>query len=708
MSAQQPTSRRKRARDADGDADEGSAAVVPLRTWRFSVRAPPLLAGESVCVSGECAQLGAWAAAGVLPLTESDHDHDHDHDHDRDSDAEKGVWSGACQVPARADTRFRYCVCALGRDASGAVVHAAVRSWETEIRARVVPAGCAAPPIAPDEFGRISSRTRVDRGWLTADTLLQFKFCGRSPFAFKSPAHAKGIRVKVIPVDFQFGCDNTSAPAEDSNADGEDTSTESGTPSCTFTQVATLNAARCRLEPQEQFGRAYVDGDFLMFNVTSPDPHALAYLVDFYRGTSDKPPRHFGYSYVLPNLLKRSEGQIELPITCSTKHRPLGSMNLEYMLVYPMKTQTCDMRVSYSSYWNDTWKGLDVGHRGLGSSFKNKEGPAIRENTIASLKTAAASGADLLEFDVQLSKDLVPVVYHDFHVCIALKRKKRMDHSEMLEIPMKDLTLEQLHELKVYHVVEGRSNEPRFFDEDLDEHQPFPELSEVLQAIDPHVGFNIEVKWTMLREDGSLELQHPIDLNLYVDTILDVVLRSAGSRRIIFSCFHPDVCTMLRLKQNIYPVMFLTQGVTTRYPGYHDPRCTTIPAAVSHALNAGLLGIVVHTEDLLRDSTQVKLVTDAGLIIFCWGDDNNNTETIKYLKQLGLHGVIYDKLDQFSNKEVKESIFMLEARQAQKDIMRIASNEDNCGNESDSKNEKTANDTSHPSSNTDSGETSSE
>jgi len=45
----------------------------------------------------------------------------------------------------------------------------------------------------------------------------------------------------------------------------------------------------------------------------------------------------------------------------------------------------------------------------------------------------------------------------------------------------------------------------------------------------------------------------------------------------------------------------------------------------------------------LRDATQVKMVIDAGLIIFCWGDDNNNPATIKHLKQLGIHGVIYDK-----------------------------------------------------------------
>lgn len=55
----------------------------------------------------------------------------------------------------------------------------------------------------------------------------------------------------------------------------------------------------------------------------------------------------------------------------------------------------------------------------------------------------------MVEFDLQLSRDLVPVIYHDFHACIALKRKKEQDHSDLLEIPIKDLTLEQLQALKV-------------------------------------------------------------------------------------------------------------------------------------------------------------------------------------------------------------------------------------------------------------------
>lgn len=54
---------------------------------------------------------------------------------------------------------------------------------------------------------------------------------------------------------------------------------------------------------------------------------------------------------------------------------------------------------------------------------------------------------------------------------------------------------------------------------------------------------------------------------------------------------------------------------------------------------------------------QVKLVTDAGLVIFCWGDDNNDRNTIKKLKEMGLHAVIYDKLDQYTTKEVKVTYY---------------------------------------------------
>lgn len=197
-------------------------------------------------------------------------------------------------------------------------------------------------------------------------------------------------------------------------------------------------------------------------------------------------------------------------------------------------------------------------------------------------------------------------------------------------------------------------------------------------------------------QDGTYELNHPFDLNLYLDTILKVVLEHGGERKIVFSSFHPDICMMIRLKQNKYPVFFLTLGITAKYPAYSDVRCQTISMAMKHALFADILGINVHTEDLLRDPSQVKMVTESGLIMFCWGDDNNDKETIQRLKKLGLHAVIYDKyvtfanqilclnfffstlmffvhrIDEYNAKEVKESIFLVHARESQKTLIALA------------------------------------
>lgn len=51
---------------------------------------------------------------------------------------------------------------------------------------------------------------------------------------------------------------------------------------------------------------------------------------------------------------------------------------------------------------------LIIGHRGASG-----EKP---ENTIAALRTGMEAGADMLEFDVRITRDKVPVLAHDFHL----------------------------------------------------------------------------------------------------------------------------------------------------------------------------------------------------------------------------------------------------------------------------------------------------
>lgn len=72
--------------------------------------------------------------------------------------------------------------------------------------------------------------------------------------------------------------------------------------------------------------------------------------------------------------------------------------------------------------------------------------------------------------------------------------------------------------------MEGRTHEPVVFDEDTDEHQPFPTLQSALETIQEDVGFNVELKWTMEMKDGTFELNNPFDMNIYVDKVMFCIL----------------------------------------------------------------------------------------------------------------------------------------------------------------------------------------
>lgn len=124
-------------------------------------------------------------------------------------------------------------------------------------------------------------------------------------------------------------------------------------------------------------------------------------------------------------------------------------------------------------------------------------------------------------------------------------------------------------------------------DNDTDNH-PFPSLKQCLKAIVQKAGINIEIKSSMKLKNGTWELDKTIDLNEYIDIILGDILNFSGTRYIIMSCFDPDVCSLIQMKQKKFPILFLTQGVTKKYPPYHDPRTSSIPMAIYFALNLGI------------------------------------------------------------------------------------------------------------------------
>ena len=61
----------------------------------------------------------------------------------------------------------------------------------------------------------------------------------------------------------------------------------------------------------------------------------------------------------------------------------------------------------------------------------------------------------MVEFDVQVSMDLIPVIYHNFELYTSIVKKKKKtgasseEEKALVRMPLKNLTLEQLQSLKV-------------------------------------------------------------------------------------------------------------------------------------------------------------------------------------------------------------------------------------------------------------------
>ena len=103
-------------------------------------------------------------------------------------------------------------------------------------------------------------------------------------------------------------------------------------------------------------------------------------------------------------------------------------------------------------------------------------------------------------------------LFMKLHICSALIREifffkscidrstwsmKHQFQKHLLYFNFKKLFLKNVCLFQVYHLAEGREKTPKFFDEDLEDHQPFPTLQTVLQELEQHVGCNVEIKWNM-------------------------------------------------------------------------------------------------------------------------------------------------------------------------------------------------------------------
>ncbi|KAF2003316.1 GDPD-domain-containing protein [Amniculicola lignicola CBS 123094] len=413
-------------------------------------------------------------------------------------------------------------------------------------------------------------------------------------------------------------------------------------------------------------------------------------IVPTYAGSND---RIVGRGVALLSSIKPSigskritlQGDVMIPIMAATTLDVIGSVNFNFSIITPFSHPNMSITEDHT-YWKKMASTMVIGHRGLGKNTASRKSLQLGENTIQSFISAANLGASYVEFDVQLTKDHVPVIYHDFLV------------SETgIDAPVHTLTLEQfLHVSDGQTPRQSRTQSPdqdqskdgasvaqsqrrrRAYSVDASDQKnlhinhslelsermkhtrdfkikgfkgnsrgnfiqsPFTTLEEMFKKLPESTGFNIEMKYPMLHESEEHEMdQYAVELNSFVDTVLKTIYDLANKRNIIFSSFNPDICLMLSFKQPSIPILFLTDAGTSPVG---DVRAASLQEAIRFASRWNLLGVVSAAEPLVMCPRLVKVVKESGLVCVSYGTLNNDPKNVKIQVNEGIDAVIVDSV----------------------------------------------------------------
>jgi glycerophosphodiester phosphodiesterase len=401
-------------------------------------------------------------------------------------------------------------------------------------------------------------------------------------------------------------------------------------------------------------------------------------IVPTYAGSHE---RVVGRAVALLSTIKTSigskrislQGDMKVPIVAATTLDVIGTVNFNFLIITPFHHPSMSVTEQHT-YWKKMASTMVIGHRGLGKNTASRTSLQLGENTIQSFISAANLGAEYVEFDVQLTKDLVPVIYHDFLV------------SETgIDAPVHTLTLDQFLHIgegqkprssragspETVPVLHGNGNgtdsqsntrRPRSYSVDnskqrnihIDRQEEliermkhtrdfkkkgfkgnnrgtsiqssFTTLERMFNELPESVGFNIEMKYPMLHESEEEEMdQYAVELNSFVDTVLQKVYDKMGARNVIFSSFNPDICLMLSFKQPSIPVLFLTDAGTSPVG---DVRAASLQEAIRFASRWGLLGVVSAATPLVMCPRLVKVVKESGLVCVSYGTLNNDPKNV--------------------------------------------------------------------------------
>ncbi|KAJ4287019.1 Glycerophosphocholine phosphodiesterase [Kalmusia sp. IMI 367209] len=421
-----------------------------------------------------------------------------------------------------------------------------------------------------------------------------------------------------------------------------------------------------------------------VFETTNPKDARLVFQL-LQKKSDSESPVHIGTSVALLEELGNSLGPDReslfrdhiLPIIGCNNYQFLGTITINFLLARPFPDpRRSPSLVIDEEVWNSNGLGMNS------PAFKRLQ---IGENTIQSFKSTIDLGVSYLECDVQLTRDHVPVIYHDFLVSesgadiapMNLSFDQFMCIGDMQRPMNKDLgdcppvSDNKGFAAHVYHSPNSLRQRSVSFDacEDyrtrdfltrikhthefkvkgfkgnvrgMHIHESFATLDQLLRSLPEEVALDIELKYPMLweAEDWKMDL-YGVEFNLYTDKTLEKIYQHGGNRALLFTSFSPELCILAAHKQDTYPVMFLNES--NLFPT-GDNRASNLQEAIHFARHWGLPGIVMSSEPFVASPKLVRFVQDAGLMCTSFGMPNNDPKNAKVQADEGIDAIIVDSV----------------------------------------------------------------
>ncbi|XP_062223240.1 glycerophosphodiester phosphodiesterase GDPD1, chloroplastic-like [Phragmites australis] len=292
---------------------------------------------------------------------------------------------------------------------------------------------------------------------------------------------------------------------------------------------------------------------------------------------------------------------------------------------------------------------LVIGHRGKGMNAlasADRRLQEVRENTVRSFNDAARFAADYVEFDVQVTKDGCPIIFHDNF--IFTEEDGKISQRRVTDLQLEDFLQygPQNEQGKTGKPLLRKMKDGRMLNWNVQSDDALCTLQEAFEKVNPRLGFNVELKF-----DDSLEYQEE-ELTRILQAILKVIFEYAKDRPILFSSFQPDAAQLTRKLQSKYPVYFLTNGGTEIYT---DVRRNSLEEAIKLCLASGLQGIVSEARGIFRHPAAIPKIKEANLSLLTYGTLNNVPEAVYMQHLMGVNGVIVDLVPEIT-KAVSELI----------------------------------------------------